>query len=124
MSRKAQGQFDEDPELAAQIDEAMAAVGWRVPVTDDEVARAEEELATAPVAMPDVLADPARVFAWPGREDAPRVIAFPADAEADTAMSRAAREGGRLTPEVRETMRRDRQAAQESMDKDHGPDAR
>lgn len=124
MSKKTLRQFDEDERLAARIDEAIAAMGWRVPVTDDEVARAEEALTAAPVAMPKALADPAAALARAPREGPPRGIAFPADAEVDAAMSRAAREGGRLTPEVRETMRRDRQAAQDDMDKDHGPDAR
>ena len=122
MSRKTPGQFDEDERLAGEIDEAMAALGWRVPATEEEVARAEA--AAAPVAMPAGMADPEAAFTRARQESPPRVVAFPGDADVDAAMARAAREGGRLTPEVRETMRRDRQAAQKKMDDDHGPDAR
>jgi hypothetical protein len=41
----------------------------------------------------------------------------------EAGLARAAREGGRLSPEIEEAMRRDRDAAEDEFDH-HGPDVR
>jgi len=114
----------ENADLAAAIHAALAPP----PVSADQVRRAEESLAGRTIVLPASLQDPQAVFDRPAQ--AHTVIPFPASPEFDAALSRAAREGGAISPAVEERMQRDRQAAEEEADRrkaekdkaHHGPD--
>jgi len=93
-------------------------LGWVLPQCEGEVARAEEELTALRIALPEELRDAAAVFE---REDDEgegegEVILGPlpssASAYLDATLARAAREGGEISPEIEERMRRDREAAE------------
>lgn len=104
--------------LERDLRAALGAVGWLPPETPDEVARAEAELAASAPAVPGALADPAA--AWSRRETDLPVLRLPGFSDdAPTAakdLARAARHGGRITPEVEEQMRRDREEAERKLD--------
>ncbi len=98
--------------LADDVYDALHSLGWIVPQTAADVLRAEAELAEAPPDLPAELQDAQAVLegARP-RGGAARPLAFPPNADVDNTLARAAREGGQISPEVEEAMRRDRQAA-------------
>ncbi|KPK85459.1 MAG: hypothetical protein AMJ81_03545 [Phycisphaerae bacterium SM23_33] len=106
--------------------QALKSMGWAVPEAEDEVRRAEAELAQSPAALPESLADAAAVFeARAGGPDEARVVSFPAEAASEDHLARAAREGGPIPSEIEERMRRDREAAERELEKDHdGQDVR
>lgn len=96
------------------LHDAMRALGWVVPECDADVARAEDALSADPVALPEALQDARAVFE--GRSDpsraAPARLPLSGSRYIDATLARAAREGGTITPEVEQTMRRDREAAE------------
>ena len=106
---------EEDAALAAAVYGAASAAGWIVPQTEETVAEAERLLPAQPTPLPDTLRDPKAVFARRERRSVARIAALPTpDAgPIDATLARAAREAGRLTPEIEEAMRRDRRAAEE-----------
>ena len=108
----------DDERLEAELHAVMRRNGFLVPVTEREVAAAEKELSATP--LPQALKDPRRVFekTTPSRAATPRVVRFPPATGLDAAMSRAAREGGKLTPDVERAMRRDRAAAEAKADEE------
>ena len=117
MSRSKRRKQD-DEEVGGDVREALSLLGWVAPQGEAEVARAEEELAEHPVRVPEELRDAAAVF---GREDdGGEVILGPlpssASAYLDATLARAAREGGEITAEIEERMRRDREAAEREAD--------
>lgn len=104
--------------LAQDVHEAMRLLGWTAPVCDEDVLRAEAELAAKPPELPRALQDPNAVFDRPAQPPAagPR-LPFPANADIDATLARAARECGHITPEIEEAMRRDREAAERERDR-------
>ena len=110
---------EEDPALLAGVREALAHMGWLAPQSEGEVAAAEPDLAVRGTPLPPALRDPSAVFG--GRTaplpagDAPGLVR---SAETQQALARAAREAGRITPQIEERMRRDRKAAEDEMDGD------
>ena len=97
--------------LEDQVHRAMKALGWLVPETDDEVAQAEAELEANPVPLPDKLL---KVF--PPFENVPPSpepqSAGRSQRETEQHLARAAREGGDISAEVEERMKRDRERAE------------
>lgn len=124
MTRKRQSprSAQEADRLLEQVASALRSMGWLLPVREHEVADAEAELAASPVALPPSLQDPAAVLSPIARAGAvePTVLEFPGSPAVDATLSRAAREGGRLTPDIEERMRRDRQAAEAEADRRRG----
>jgi hypothetical protein len=97
--------------------EAMRRGGWILPQTVEEVRRAEEELAANPVELPPGLADPYAVLDQPHR----RIrlggqLEVGRDSILEQNLAQAAREGEGIPPEVKEQMRKDREAAENEKD--------
>ena len=115
---------DNDEALTGEVSRSLADLGWLVPQTEDDVARAEAALADDPPELPDTLEDPAAVFDGPDPTGAApeRIAQFPDNSDTDAGLARAAREAGRITGEIEDAMRRDRQAAQKDLDQDDQPD--
>ena len=111
----------------AGIGEAALLLGWVVPTREEDVLCTEPDLAASPVTLPERLRDMNSVFEGVERSlPQVKISPFvPDNPRVDAALARAAREAGRLTPEVEERMRRDRKAAQDEREKDdHGKDVR
>jgi hypothetical protein len=118
MARKRTADARDDEALAADVHEAMVQAGWTVPTAPEDVAAAETQLAGKRIPLPEALREPGAVFERPDTEAGgeARRIPFPGSADIDATLARAAREAGRLTPEVEEAMRRDREAAERELD--------
>jgi hypothetical protein len=85
-----------------------------MPQGEEEVAAAEGDLAVRGTPLPPALRDPSAVFG--GRASPLPLREAPGlghSAEARQALARAAREAGRITPEIEQRMRRDRKAAED-----------
>jgi len=110
----------DDPQLAADVHDALRSLGWVVPLCEPEALAAED--AAAEVELPESLSDPQAVLAgtWvTARTPAPPL---PGDPGIDATLARAAREAGHLAPDVEQAMRRDRQAAERQREDDRqGP---
>ena len=114
MSRKRKS---DTPAASEQdVHAALVAMGWVPPTAEQDIAAVEVQLRESPVKPPAELADPAAVLDRPIRQAAPTVLHFPDAPDIDATLARAAREGGAVTPEVEEVMRRDRTAAEREMD--------
>ena len=98
-----------DEGLCDAVHEAICRLGWAVPTDEAAVAAAEEWQATADAALPDAARVPD--FAAPDPQPV-RAIRLWESSPMDVPLARAAREGGHLSPEVEEAMRRDREAAE------------
>ena len=105
-------------ELLCDVHLAMESLGWVVPQCEVEVRDAERRLGPAPIPLPEGLRDPHAVF---GRKGEGCAVLGPLPASGspyiEATLERAAREGGRITPEVEEAMRRDREAAEREADR-------
>ena len=78
-----------------------------------------KELPRSAVQLPDLLLDPAGVFDLSSdqqHQQSPMAL-FPSSPDAEATMARAAREGGVISPQIEERMRRDREAAEDEFDK-------
>jgi hypothetical protein len=120
------GPADDEPSLCRQVRASLRCMGWLPPLNEQDVADAERELAGRRVPLPPGLQDPQAVLRRASRAAGPvPLLILPQSGPIDATLARAAREGGRLTPDVEEAMRRDRKAAEEEMDKGrHGEDVR
>jgi len=101
-----------EDQLAALARAALVREGKLLPVTDDELAQLEEEIAENPLPLPTTLQDPDAVFARPrGRkpEFQPRARDIGPQRGAGELLARAARDGGAISAEVEEEMRRQRE---------------
>jgi hypothetical protein len=106
--------------LAELVQRVLLKKGLSLPVTEEEVAAAEDDLAKDNVKLPSSLSEPPD-FLSPPRGIRARIasqVREPTDFEQE--MARAAREGGQITPELEEKMRRDRIAAESGSDCDNG----
>ena len=128
MSTKRKNTDDQAQEqaLAADIHQALSDLGWVPPTSADQVAEAEGQLSGADAPLPDSLRDGEAVFDRDERDATPAVtLRFDTDDDIDATLRRAAREGGQISPEVEERMRRDRQAAEDELDRqDDGEETR
>jgi hypothetical protein len=93
-------------------------MGWVVPQDEAAVQAVEGKLAAEAITLPEAMRDADSVFRGPPQAAGvePRPIAFSGDVDIEAGLARAAREGGTITPEVAELMRRDRQAAERELD--------
>ncbi len=100
------------------VHQAMRSLGWLVPECEDDVRRAETQLAGTAPPLPAELADAAAVFQGKLGGGAPDMgpIAFGPDAQAEGNLARAARQGGKIPPEIEDRMRRDREDAERELD--------
>jgi hypothetical protein len=110
---------EENPALLQEVRAGLAHMGWLMPQEEKQVAAAEGDLAARGTPRcPPALRDPSAVFS--GRAAPLSTREAPGlgpSAEARQALARAAREAGRITPEIEQRMRRDRKAAENEMDK-------
>jgi hypothetical protein len=92
---------------------AIRAEGWLAPETEQEVLEAEKKLATERIMMPTSLDHPRGLLY---RGGGARPIHFPQpkieSAQETESLARAAREGGTISSEVEERMKKDRDAAE------------
>jgi hypothetical protein len=102
----------EDHQLERTVHDAMLLRGWLIPTSEEQVLRAESELADHSVELPKELEDPACVLdAIADCVQEPR-LRLPVNREAAENLARAAREGGEIPPEIEERMRVDREKAE------------
>jgi hypothetical protein len=103
--------------MSRELAAALRTLGWTMPKTASEVAAAEARLAREQIVLPESLLDADAVLQRrPGR-----VLPFRPHAEktGDVALenlSRAAREGGEIPPDVEQAMREDRERAERERD--------
>jgi hypothetical protein len=113
------GAYDGE-DVEGVVEDALISLGWIVPQTEADVLRAESEIGLRPVPLAEGLANPAS--AWEHqpepRRPRPEILQFPGDEEIAADLARAAREGGRIPPELEEILRRDREAAERERDGD------
>lgn len=103
---------EDDHQIERTVHDAMMVRGWLIPRSEEEVMRAESELADHPVDLPKELEDPACLLdAIADCVPEPR-LRLPVNREAAENLARAAREGGEIPPEVEERMRADREKAE------------
>ena len=102
--------------LGDLVQSALLKKGLRLPVSEEEVAAAEDEVAKGDVRLPPSVADPPD-FLTPPRPLKPRFARHAREpTELEEEMARAAREGGEITPDIEEKMRRDRLEAEAESD--------
>jgi len=115
MSRRRQHPATER-ELCDAVSAAFLERGWLVPTTAAAVAAAEERLGEDGDAAPGEGPAPfSQVLAAPPLAARAPLALFPEPGPVEDTLARAAREGGPLSPEVEEAMRRDRAAAEERL---------
>lgn len=101
-----------DEELEKAVTDAIG-MAFGIPQTPENVQAAEKELEASRVDLPSGLADPYRVLDQPSRR-----IRFrnPFEVDQDPGLeenlAQAARDGGEISPEVKQQMQRDREAAE------------
>jgi hypothetical protein len=100
--------------LERRVYDAMRALGWIIPTTEEDVERAESMLSKEAVPLPEELKDPYQTLEGMD-SDCPPFDPEPAavNAEVEEHLARAAREGGVIRPEIEQRMRADRQAAEQ-----------
>ena len=104
-------------DLQRNVHEALKSLGWAVPECEDGVSRAEAQSPAAGPALPEALGDAGAVLDGKGGGLASaRPHGFADDAASEENLARAAREGGKIPPEIEERMRRDRKAAEEALE--------
>jgi hypothetical protein len=108
------GSLPNKQNLERHVYEAMRSLGWIIPTTEEDVARAEAMLSKEVAALPEELMDPYHILEsmdsdCPASDPQP----LPVDAEVEENLARAAREGGVIRPEIEQRMRRDRQTAEQ-----------
>ncbi len=114
-----------DDALNRELHRLMTSSDWTAPQTEDDVTRAEAELVDARAELPMGLRDPADVFERETSDEVSGIVPPAMERDVDAALRRAAREGGRLTPEIEQRMKRDRQAAEDDAEQQNdGADSR
>src|SRR5262249_15366158 len=96
------------------VHEAMLSLGWVLPATPENVARIEAGLDES-AALPAALSDPYAVFDAVKRP-CPRPLLRPSNDDVAECLSRVAREGREIPPEVEARMRLDREEAERDAD--------
>jgi hypothetical protein len=99
--------------LEKQVLLAMRVKGWLAPETEAEVLEAEKTLAAERITMPTSFDHPRELLIRTSRFRTIRSSQQKmANAQTTENLARAAREGGTISPEVEERMKRDRDAAE------------
>lgn len=106
--------------LDADVHQALKSLGWTVPECEDDVRRAEAELSGSATPLPESLTNAGAVFKEKaaGRLANVKPVSFSADPAAGENLARAARQGGKIPPEIEDRMHRDRQEAERELDQD------
>jgi hypothetical protein len=101
------------PTLGELLDSALQSVGLTIPMTEEQVGRAEVEINEAAVRLPERLTDPYRVLDEQSSLS-PSMPLAPQDVDSGVVaeLARAAREGSAIPASVEAAMRRDRDAAE------------
>ena len=109
-----------DDVLDEAVYRAIHEAGWSIPVDENEVAEAEILQGDGDADLPALLRDPRNVLDGPPDGSATLDCALPSagSARLDAALARAAREGGRVPPDIEAVMRRDREESEPRRD-DH-----
>jgi hypothetical protein len=101
--------------IEGRIYDAMRALGWMIPTTEEDVEEAELMLSKEEPPLPEELQDPYQTLDGMDSDCLPFDPAPVAvDAEVEENLARAAREGGVIRPEIERRMRADRQAAEQT----------
>ncbi len=104
-------------ELGDAVYAALRRTGAVVPTNEETVAAAELWVAIDGPPLPAELLDVPRVLATRHPDSWPTGLIRPWDSSSmDATLARAAREGGTLSPEIEEVMRRDREIAQAELE--------
>ncbi len=106
--------------LAGDVHEAIRSLGWVVPEYEDDVLRAEAELSAGAISLPGSLGNADAVFEGKASRGAVNVnlAGLGTDTQVEEDLARAARKGGKITQEVEDRMRRDRQAAEDTLEQE------
>lgn len=91
---------------------AMHKAHWVAPETVEEVARAEAEIQDAKIDRPTSFQNPLEFLKQDLRLNYVNCISANDDDQVTEGLARAAREGGIISPEVEERMKRDRDTAE------------
>jgi hypothetical protein len=92
---------------------AIRAEGWLAPETEQEVLEAEKKLASERTTIPTSLDHPRELLYRAGSVRAIHFSQPKIESARETEnLARAAREGGTISPEVEERMKKDRDAAE------------
>ncbi len=106
--------------IEANVHQAIRSLGWAVPECEQDVRRAEAELSASATPLPESLGDAAAVFE--GKTDGGvanvSLAEFGTDAQVEENLARAARQGGKIPPEIEQRMRRDREDAERKLSQD------
>ena len=124
MSKKHQKHDGVNDALEQDVHGAMKSLHWAVPECEADVRLAEVELSASAISLPEALSDaPAVLDGKAAPQGTPprgacgvanvKSFAFFSDPTSEENLARAAREGGKIPPEIEERMRRDRQSAEE-----------
>lgn len=107
-------------EFDKEVYETLRTAGWTFPETQAEVEQVEQEHVENPVELPEQLCDAAKVFdimnLRPSGNNPEVVLPFPQSKDAHSDLARAAREGGEISKDLAERMRRDRKKARDQAD--------
>jgi len=107
-----------DDDFERVVLEAIRRGSWMLPQTAEEVRHAEEELASNPEELPAGLANPYSVLDQPSREiRLGKLVGTDRDLSLEQNLAQAAREGAEIPPQVKEQMRKDREAAENEKDR-------
>ena len=110
-----------DEELSAAVHQALSQKGWLVPADEAAVAEAEGRLRAEPVPVPpELTGDPRGLLSSAPASVKPCKLRVWQPDSTETTLARAAREGGVLSAEIEEAMRRDREAAEAAFRKKRG----
>ncbi|MDY7011938.1 MAG: hypothetical protein SVV80_14500, partial [Planctomycetota bacterium] len=101
----------------ADVYRAMRLLGWTVPECEDDVRRAEVELSASATPLPESLTDAGAVFEGQTARGLTNVkpVSFSADPATEENLARAARQGGKIPPEIEQRMQCDRQEAEREL---------
>jgi hypothetical protein len=113
------GEKSVDKSIDDQLRDAMRSLLWIAPIDDATLSgdEAEYEQAKSTLDLPEKLQSADAIFAkLQQRTDA----ATPVSTDIGKQMARAAREGGKLTTDVEERMKRDREEAEHKHNKSKG----
>jgi len=98
--------------LEREVMRAMRGEGWLAPETEEEVLETEGKLASERITMPTSLDHPRELLHRPIEIRTAQSKLAPKSSEVEENLARAAREGGKISPEVEQRMKRDRDAAE------------
>ena len=103
---------EEDQRLHRLIHSALERDGSLIPVSPEAVARAEAELENDEIELPTSLATFDKALERANENRHVKCVPLKLDASMEENLARAAREGGKISPDVEARMQKDRAAAE------------